>query len=314
MSAIETKSLTKRFRSYTAVDHLTFGVEEGEIFGLLGPNGAGKTTTVRMLACIISPSEGSANVAGFDITKDPNAIRRSVGILTENPSLYEKMTAVENLEFFARAYGMADRQSISDRVSEILEFFQLWDKRHERVATFSKGMKQKLAIARSIVHDPKILFLDEPTANLDPESSKLIRDLIDRLGRIRKHTVLLCTHRLEDAERLCTRVMIISRGTTKVIGAIDELRSRIAGRPRLEVRLQATTSGMVEGVKRVDSVEALEVLDGGMRLLITAADAQAVAPHVVNALVKEGAMITGLTEVLPSLEETYLKLVRGDGE
>ena len=309
--SIETHSLTKRFKSYTAVDHLNFGIEEGEIFGILGPNGAGKTTTVRMLACIIAPSEGSAKVAGFDITKDPNAIRKTVGILTENPSLYEKMTAVENLEFFARAYGMKDRQAVADRIKEILEFFQLWERRNERVATFSKGMKQKLAIARSIVHDPEVLFLDEPTANLDPESSKLIRDLIDRLGRIRKHTVLLCTHRLEDAEKLCTKIMIVNRGTTIIIGTIDELRYRIAGKPKLEVRLRGTTSRMVETVKLLDSVESVDVLDGGTRLIITATDAQGAAPYVVRALVDEGAMLTGLGEALPSLEETYLKLVKG---
>ncbi|MDD1766534.1 MAG: ABC transporter ATP-binding protein [Candidatus Methanomethyliaceae archaeon] len=164
MLAIETRSLTKRFGASTAVDHLSFEVEEGEVFGLLGPNGAGKTTTIRMLACIVSPSGGSAKVAGYDIVKESLNVRKSVGILTENPNSYERLSAVENLEFFARAYGITDRSRVSERIKELLDFFQLWDRRNEKVATFSKGMKQKLAIARAIVHDPTILLLDEPTA------------------------------------------------------------------------------------------------------------------------------------------------------
>ncbi|MBM5805999.1 MAG: ABC transporter ATP-binding protein [Candidatus Verstraetearchaeota archaeon] len=231
MLAVETQSLTKQFGTCAAVDHLSFEVEEGEVFGLLGPNGAGKTTTIRMLACIVSPSGGSAKVAGYDIAKESVKVRRSVGILTENPSLYERLSAVENLEFFARAYGITNRHKVSDRIKELLDLFQLWDRRDERVATFSKGMKQKLAIARAIVHDPPILLLDEPTAGLDPEASKLIRDLIERLGSLERHTVLLCTHRLEDAERLCDRVMIISRGASKVVGTTKELRNRMGGTP-----------------------------------------------------------------------------------
>ncbi|MDD1764713.1 MAG: ABC transporter ATP-binding protein [Candidatus Methanomethyliaceae archaeon] len=310
MLAIETRSLTKRFGASTAVDHLSFEVEEGEVFGLLGPNGAGKTTTIRMLACIVSPSGGSAKVAGYDIVKESLNVRKSVGILTENPNSYERLSAVENLEFFARAYGITDRSRVSERIKELLDFFQLWDRRNEKVATFSKGMKQKLAIARAIVHDPTILLLDEPTAGLDPEASKLIREMIERIGSLESHTVLLCTHRLEDAERLCNRVMIISKGSSKVVGTPKELRNRMGGHPKLEVTLKEVNREMVDKVRDLVLVEGVEVDARSARLLVTANDIQAVAPYVVKTLVGTGAMVMRVNVFLPSLEEAYLELIK----
>jgi len=201
VSNIEAEGLTKTFDSLTAVDHLSLDVREGEVFGVLGPNGAGKTTTIRMLACLILPSEGSAKVGGYDIKRDSLKVRQIVGILTENPSLYERLTAFENLDFFAEAYGLSNIQEKENRIKELLEFFELWERRNDKVATFSKGMKQKLAIARALVHKPPVLFLDEPTAGLDPEASREVRDLMERLSRHEKHTILICTHRLEDAEK-----------------------------------------------------------------------------------------------------------------
>ncbi len=212
MPAIETVGLVKRFGSLAAVDGLSFEVEAGEIFGLLGPNGSGKTTTVRMLSCLMAPTEGQASVGGYNINRDPLKVRGTVGVLTENPSLYERLTAYENMEFFAKAYGVVDDSARTNRIREVLEFFELWDRRNERVGTYSKGMKQKLAIARAIVHNPEVLFLDEPTAGLDPKASKDIRDMMERLSRQERHTILLCTHNLEDAERLCRHVMIINKG------------------------------------------------------------------------------------------------------
>jgi ABC-2 type transport system ATP-binding protein len=311
MLTIETDLLTKKFNGNTAVNELSFSVEEGEIFGLLGPNGAGKTTTIRMLACVISPTSGNAKVAGYDVLNEPQQIRRNVGILTENPSLYEKMTAVENLDFFAKAYGMKDQEAISDRIRELLEFFQLWDRRRERVATYSKGMKQKLAIARALVHDPPLLFLDEPTSGLDPESSKLIRELVEKLGRYERRTIMLSTHRLEDAQKLCNRVMIINRGSSMVIGTVDELRSRIAGRPKLEVVMTKVVPEGVMKVRSIESVEGVEVDDITGRIVVEAENVKAVAPYVVKALVDSGSMIVDVHTVLPSLEDAYLALVNG---
>ena len=310
MSSIETEGLTKRFGSLKAVDQLSFEVGEGEVFGLLGPNGAGKTTTVRVLACLISPSEGSARVGGHDITRDPLKVRQMVGILTENPSLYERLTAYENMDFFAEAYGLSGLQEKRDRIRELLEFFELWERRNDKVATFSKGMKQKLAIARAIVHNPPILFLDEPTAGLDPESSKGIRDLMKRLSEHEKHTILLCTHRLEDAEKLCSRVMIIKRGKSVVVGTPEALRDKITGQPVLEVKLKKFDQKVVEAVRELKQVREVDVDDSATRLLITVDDVKSAAPEVVRSIVYADGMVLSVNILRPSLEEAYLKLVR----
>lgn len=310
MSSIETEGLTKRFGSLTAVDHLSFEVGEGEVFGLLGPNGAGKTTTIRMLACLISPSEGSAKVGGYDIGRDSLKVRQIVGILTENPCLYERLTAYENMDFFAEAYDLSDVQEKRNRIRELLEFFELWARRNDKVATFSRGMKQKLAIARAIVHKPPILFLDEPTAGLDPESSKDIRDLMERLSRREKHTILLCTHRLEDAERLCSRVMIINRGKSVIVGTPDELRDRIAGQHALQVTLKKLNQKIIEAVREIKQVREVNVDNSASRLIITLDDVKSATPEVVRSVVYAGGMVLSVNVLRPSLEEAYLKLVK----
>jgi len=306
--AVKATDLTRRFGNFLAVDSLSFEVEEGEVLGLLGPNGAGKTTTVRMLACIISPTSGSATVAGHSLCSDPIGVRRSAGVLTENPSLYERLTAVENLEFYAHAYGISDSERIRGRIRELLEFFGLWERRGEKVAVFSKGMKQKLAIARALVHNPPVLFLDEPTSGLDPEAAKLIRDMVVELTERERRAVLLCTHRLEDAEKICDRVMIISRGSSKIVGSPDELRVRMAGSPKLEVRLRGSSDGFVSCARSMPSVRGVEHKDG--TLIISADDVQAVTPQIVRALVEAGAEIMSITPSIPSLEDAYLKLIK----
>jgi len=309
-SIIEAEGLTKVFGSHTAVDRLNFEVEEGEVFGLLGPNGAGKTTTVRMLACLISPSEGSANVGGHKIGENPLKVRQTVGILTENPSLYERLTAYENMDFFAEAYNLSDPQEKSNRIRELLDFFNLWERRNDKVATFSKGMKQKLAIARALVHKPPILFLDEPTAGLDPEASKEVRDLMEMLSRREKHTILLCTHHLEDAEKLCNRVMMISRGKSVVVGTPDELRERIAGKPTVQITLKKLNSEVIEAVKKVSQVRQVNADESASSLTITLDDAQSGTPEVVRKIVEADGLVLGVNILRPSLEEAYLKLIK----
>lgn len=310
MSSIETEGLTKSFDSFVAVDHLTFKVEEGEVFGLLGPNGAGKTTTIRMLACLISPSEGSAKVFGYNINDNPLAVRQTVGILTENPSLYERLTAQENMDFFAEAYNLSDPQEKAKRIRELLEFFDLWARRNYKVATFSKGMKQKLALARALVHNPPILFLDEPTAGLDPESAKEVRDLMKMLSQREKHTILLCTHHLEDAERLCNRVMIINKGKSVVVGTPDELRNRIAHKPSVQINLKKVESKIIEAAKGVNHVERVNVDESASSLRVVLDDADEGIPFVVKSVVDAGGLIIGVHVLRPSLEEAYLKLIR----
>ena len=309
MPGIQADGLEKKFGSMTAVDRLSFEVEEGEVFGLLGPNGAGKTTTVRILACLISPTRGSAKVCGFMVTEQPSLVRERVGVLTENPCLYERLTAYENMEFFAEAYGISIKAERNERIRELLDFFELWDRRADKVAALSKGMKQKLAIARALVHKPPVLLLDEPTAGLDPESAKEVRDMVTQLSRREKRAILLSTHRLEDAEKLCNHVMIIDRGRSVATGTPESLRKKLGKTPVLEVTLQPGSVTLVQdAIRRVESVRA--VTADGPRLLITLDDPDSATPKVVGAIVRAGGQVLSVNLPKPSLEETYLKLIR----
>jgi len=309
---IEVEGLTKRFGSHVAVDQLSFEVGEGEVFGLLGPNGAGKTTTIRMLAGLFSASEGWAKVGGYRIDKESLQVRQTVGILTENPSLYERLTAYENMDFFAQAYGLSDPTEKQNRIKNLLDFFGLWERRSEKSATFSKGMKQKLAIARALVHKPPILFLDEPTSSLDPESSKEVRDLIAKLSQHEKSTILLCTHHLEDAERLCNRVMIINKGKSIIVGTPDDLRDRIAGNPKIEIKLKKLSPAIVEAAKNVAQVKQVDVDNSASKLTVTLSDVQSGTPQIVKDVVEADGLVLSVNVVRPSLEEAYLKLIKDE--
>jgi ABC-2 type transport system ATP-binding protein len=289
-------------------------VRGGEIFGLIGPNGAGKTTTIRMLASLISPTEGYALINGHDVVKESLRVREIVGILTENPSLYDRLTAHENMKFFAEAYGITDRVERDGRIKELLDFFDLWERRGDKTGNFSKGMKQKLAIARALVHNPEILFLDEPTSGLDPKSSKDIRDLMEGLSRRENQTILLSTHRLEDAERLCSRVMIIKNGGNVIVGSPEELRRKMAGTPMLEVRLRKSDERIVRLVESLDQVSAVSLDAEPGRMVISLSDAEEATPLIVRSIAQAGGMILSVNVLEPSLEEAYLKLVGGEGE
>jgi len=307
---IEAFGLTKQFGSLIAVDDLSFDVVEGSIFGILGPNGAGKTTTIRILASLISPSEGSAKVGGYDVKKESIKVREIVGILTENPSLYERLTAYENLDFFAEAYGLSRFEERRERIRQLLEFFDLWERRNDKVATYSKGMKQKLAIARALVHNPPILFLDEPTSALDPESAKGIRDLIQALSEHEKHTILLCTHRLEDAEKLCNMVMIMNKGRRSIVGSPEELQNRIAGEPTLQIALREINAKIIEALKNIEQVRRFSVDQKTAKLEIIVDDIESSTPEIVKGTVDAGGEILSVNSMKPSLEEAYLKLVK----
>lgn len=305
------EALEKRFDSVVALDRLSFEVKEGEVFGLLGPNGAGKTTTVRVLACLISPTGGSVRVCGFTVTDEPTKVRERVGIVTENPCVYERLTAYENMDFFAEAYGVSVRAERRKRIRELLDFFDLWDRRWDKVAYFSKGMKQKLAIARALAHRPPVLLLDEPTAGLDPESAKEVRDLVIQLSRRENRAVLLCTHRLEDAERLCDSVMIVNKGRKIAAGPIEWLRREIAGPPILEVVLRYETPDAVNSIRRNTSVRALE--QDGPRMLIDLENPELATPEIVATIVRAGGLVESVKMLSPSMEEIYLKLIKEDG-
>ena len=308
--SIETTNITRRFDSFLAVDRLSFRVAEGEVFGILGPNGAGKTTTIRILACLISPSTGSATVAGHDIVSNAQRIREAVGILTENPSLYERLTAYENMNFFAEAYNLSNAQERKSRIKALLDFFNLWERRDDKVSKFSKGMKQKLAIARALVHDPPVLFLDEPTAGLDPEAAKGIRELVENLSKHEKHTIVLSTHHLEDAERLCSRVMIINRGRSVFVGTPDELRNSASHSPVLRITFAELNQNIVDTVSNLPGVKEVKIEGSRNGLLVTLNDADRLTPEVVRNAVQAGGMILSVNVLRPTLEEAYLKLVK----
>ena len=307
MSSIEVYKLTKRFKSTLAVEDLSFEVGSGEIFGLLGPNGSGKTTTIRMLSCLISPTGGSARVNGYDIVSDAVKVRGSVGVLTESPSLYERLTAIENMNFFSEAYGLKG-VSKDSRIREVLEFFELWDRRNDRVGTFSKGMKQKLAIARSIVHNPAVVFLDEPTSGLDPKAAKDIRELMERLSRQEKRTILLCTHNMEDAEKLCDRVMILRKGKSVATGSLEVLRRLLKEKPVLEVKLAETSMSVVESLKGFEGVRKFTEHDRTLSLELDDPDGS--IPETVKRIVDAGGRILSVSLHRSSLEDTYLELLK----
>lgn len=299
---IHTDNLTKRFNSTLAVDRLSIEVRDGEVFGFLGPNGAGKTTTVRMLTSLIGPSSGSAVVNGFTLGKDDTAIRRTVGILTETPGLYDNLSAEYNLRIFANLYEVKDSRG---QVEKYLRMLGLWERRFEEVGTFSKGMKQKLAIARALLHEPRLLFLDEPTAALDPESAHLVRDFIAEL-RKQGRTIFLCTHNLDEADRLCDRIGVFKTHLL-VLDTPDRLRSQLFGR-RVVFHLGRADDKLLAAARRLPFVQEAKILEN--KLVVRVENPEAQNPDLVRALVGAGAEIQFVGELRHSLEDVYLELVR----
>ena len=303
---IATENLTRKFGDLTAVDDLTLRVEEGEIFGFLGPNGAGKTTTVRMLACLISKTSGTAKIGDYDIGKgaDQQKIRRIIGLVPDNVGLYEELTAYKNLDFYGRYYKV-NQTKRRERIEHFLKLLGLWDKKDVAAGTFSKGMKQKLAIARAMIHDPQILFMDEPTANLDPEASKTVRDFILELKKEKK-TIFLNTHNLDEAQRICDRIAILN---TKLmaLGTPAELERSISGRKTV-VQLESVNDAILSAARRVGkgNVEAVK----GNKLMIGVDNPEKDNPDILNAIFAAGGRIQFVTETSSTLEDVYLKLVR----
>ncbi|TNF24149.1 MAG: ABC transporter ATP-binding protein [Deltaproteobacteria bacterium] len=297
---IRAESLTKRFGDRVAVDGLDLDIAAGEVFGLLGPNGAGKTTTVRMLTGLIAPTSGRAWVGGHAVGEDDEAVRRSVGVLTEVPGLYARLTAAENLRFFGRLHGLDD---LEGRIRRYLTLLGLWDRRDDRAGGFSKGMRQKLAIARTLLHDPPVVFLDEPTAALDPSAARVVRDFITSL-RDAGRTIVLCTHNLDEAQRLCDRIAIM-RGAILKVGTPEALRDDLAGG-----RLVLTVRELTEAVRAAAAARMDGQLTIEGRALVVATDApDDVAPGLVRAVVEAGADVLRVEVDRPSLEAVYMDLV-----
>jgi ABC-2 type transport system ATP-binding protein len=303
-TVLSTEKLTKRFGDLVAVDGIDIEVREGEVFGYLGPNGAGKTTTLRLLCALIAPTAGTATIAGYRLGRDDPKIRASVGILTEQPGLYERQSAWENLVFYATLYGLAERAARS-QAERYLRLMGLWERRGEPVATFSRGMKQKMAIARAALHEPRVLFLDEPTTGLDPDAAKTVREFIMQL-RGEGRTVFLCTHNLDEADRLCDRIAFFRRKVIR-IATPDEFRAELYGRAT-EIRL--LPSPRPEDLVRVQAVPGVREahLENGS-IIVTAPEPLRTNPLLVRALIEGGAEIAYVSERKPHLEEVYLRIV-----
>ena len=299
---ITTQNLTKKFDKITAVKNLTLEIPEGEVFGFLGPNGAGKTTTIRMLTSLIKPTTGSASVNGHKIGEQDIEIRRSVGLLTETPGLYDNLSAERNLEIYASLYEVED---VKGQVEKYLRFLGLWERRLDLAATFSKGMKQKLAIARALLHEPRTLFLDEPTAGLDPEASRLVREFILEIKK-EGRTIFICTHNLDEADRLCDRIGVF-KTSLLVLDSPAKLRQQVFGR-KVVFHLQQADDALVEKLNRHPHVTEAKLID--QKIVATIEDPETYNPEIIRFLVSEGADVQFVGELRRSLEDVYLQLVK----
>jgi ABC-2 type transport system ATP-binding protein len=300
---IELDGLTKQFDDFTAVDGVTLSVAPGEILALLGHNGAGKTTTVRMLAAILRPTAGQAFVAGHNVAEQPRKVRRQVGLLTEHPGLYLRMKGREYLDFFGRLMDV-DADERQRRARELLDRFGMLEAWERRMGTYSKGMRQKIALVRAMLHEPSVLLLDEPTSAMDPQSAKLVRDAVLSL-RDHRRAIVLCTHNLSEAEALADRIAIIRRGRIVALGTPAELKMRLLGPPLMELRLASPLNGAAKLVSDLARVET----QGENWLRFSTPNPQETNPLLLQTLAAQGVGVVTMSPVPRSLEDVYLRVV-----
>jgi len=300
---IHAEKLTKKFDDFTAVNGINLDVPRGEVLALLGPNGAGKTTTIRMLGSILRPTGGRATVAGFDTVRQSREVRRVIGLLTEFPGLYTRMKGEEYLDFFGEMQGLP-KSVRRERAEMLLKQFKLWDARGKRLGEYSKGMKQKLTLVRAMLHDPQVLFLDEPTSNMDPQSAKLVRDAILDLRR-GKRTIIVCTHNLAEAELLADRIAIIRRGEIIAQGSPAALKTQLLGQPVMELHTAETLNGQIDHLTKLVTI----VAHGDNWLRYTTSNPARDNPKLLAQLASTRTPVITLSEVHHSLEEVYLRIV-----
>jgi len=300
---IETNDLSKQFNDFWAVDGLSLTVQPGQILALLGQNGAGKTTTVRMLTALLSPTRGWARVAGYDVVKQSQQVRSAVGVLTEQHGLYARMNAVEYLDFFGQVYSLS-AQKRKERIDYLLEYFGLTPHALRRIGEYSKGMRQKLALARALIHEPTVLLLDEPTSAMDPESARLVRDEIARL-RSAQRTIVICTHNLVEAESLADSIVIIYRGRALIQGTLNELKERVLGPAEYQAVLAEPWEP--NGVEWPQGVALTQW--SATHLHFRVERPQQDNPRLIGALSARRAPLIAFQESPRSLEQVYLKVM-----
>ena len=318
---IEAQSLTRRFGTVTAVSDVSLSVPDGSLLALLGPNGAGKTTTVRMLSGLLAPTEGTAIVGGYDVRRNPTAVRTCVGVVTDVPGLFEQMTLPDYLDFFGNLYGMPVRDRVR-RADELIAFFELDAHRKEKMVGFSKGMKQKAALARALIHEPAVLYLDEPTSGLDPLSARSVRELILTLKHAHR-SIILCTHDLDEAERLADTVALIRQGQIIACDTPTALRARASGNTLVRIELADGFPFALDELQRVEGLDGpqLNALpssahDGGHVQLLEYHTGQprSVNPQVLTLLIQAGAQIVSVTCENSTLEDVYMSAMSSGGD
>jgi len=301
---IKAKNLTKIFGDVTALDNISFQIKESEIFSFLGPNGAGKTTTIRILSTLISPTSGKFTINGKDPKEDSSHIRSIIGLLTETPGMYEKISAHDNLKYFSNFYDISEKKR-KNNIEKYLKMFDLWKRKDALVATYSKGMKQKLALSRALIHEPKILFLDEPTAALDPESAYMVRNFIESLKKERT-TVFLCTHNLEEASNLSDRVCIIKKKIIK-IASLTELQTSKKYK-NVEIVFKDDSKKFIDIIKPIKEIISISAKQNKINLSLE--KPQITNPIIIKKLIENGVEILYFNEITESLEEIYLNLIK----
>lgn len=309
---ILTDHLTRHFGGHVAVDQLTIAIQYGEVFGFLGHNGAGKTTTVRLLNGVLPPTGGAARVLDMDPKTEGAKIRRYTGVLTETPALDDRITARANLRFYAEVYGVPE-QEVDDRVESLLVRFGLLERADDKIGSFSKGMRQRMALARTLVHDPQVLFLDEPTTGLDPVAAREVYLLIERLSRIEGRTIFLCTHNLVEAQRLCDRVAVLAHGRLLALGSPSELAQRFGGSHRLQLSVEP--SQIPKALAIMDAfqgAEAATVQNGEAGVIEVVGVDRSATPALIARLAGAGLALYSVVPHEPSLEEVYLALQEND--
>ena len=300
---IETHELTKKFHDFLAVDEVNLSVDAGQILAILGQNGAGKTTTVRMLTALLTPTRGWARVAGYDVVKNGHDVRSSVGVLTEQHGLYMRMTAIEYLDFFGQVYSLsAEARKI--RSDHLLEYFGLTEAAKRRIGEYSKGMRQKLALARAMMHDPGVLLLDEPTSAMDPESARLVRDEIARL-KSSQRTIVICSHNLTEVEQLADQIAIIYRGKILLQGTLEDMKRNVLGLPEYEIKFSDAWDS--NGFELPQGVELLSRTATSLKVRVERP--QESNPQILKALSEKSAPVMAFQEEPRTLEQVYLKVM-----